>query len=370
MLDDSLKDAIAGGAAGFASSLVVAPLDVVKTRKQARKARMSVNGSSALGAVEGTLGSIQKIFINEGIPGLYRGVGPMMLGYLPSWSIYFVVYEKSKELLGVNKRSPLQQNLDSKAKAVSTIEDADPELYNFWFRQTASAIIAGAASVTFTNPIWVVKTRIVTQPHPKANPLAENVAAATNLQFRNLQTDAQSCVRRLPLFWLKRRINYNNTSDPVHFGQPTGPACSPNYKNTLDAFQKIYKYEGIKAFYRGLTPSLFGTLHVGIQFPLYEYIKSSFDDFFETQRNIHIILAATLSKITASAITYPHEVLRTRLQSLDAPTHNSMALLIRDIWRMEGWRKYYAGMGTNFLRTIPASSVTILSFEIVRDYLD
>ncbi|WBW72906.1 mitochondrial carrier, NAD Yea6 [Schizosaccharomyces osmophilus] len=369
MLDDSLKDAIAGGAAGFASSLVVAPLDVVKTRKQAQKARMSAHGASALGAMEGTLRSIQRIFTHEGIPGLYRGVGPMMLGYLPSWSIYFAVYEKSKELLGVNKRSS-QQNPNSKKGAEAMIEDADPELYNFWFRQTASAIFAGAASVTFTNPIWVVKTRIVTQSHPRTNPLADNVAAATNLQFRNLQTDAQSCKKRLPLFWLKRRININDGCNSVHSGQPTGPACYPTYKNTLDAFRKIYKYEGIKAFYRGLTPSLFGTLHVGIQFPLYEFFKKSFDDTFETQRNVHIIFAATLSKITASAITYPHEVLRTRLQSLDAPTHNSMALLIRDIWRLEGWRKYYAGMGTNFLRTIPASSVTILSFELVRDYLN
>lgn len=45
------------------------------------------------------------------------------------------------------------------------------------------------------------------------------------------------------------------------------------YRHTLDAAVTIYRTEGIRAFYRGLLPSLLGILHVAVQFPLYERLK-------------------------------------------------------------------------------------------------
>lgn len=50
------------------------------------------------------------------------------------------------------------------------------------------------------------------------------------------------------------------------------PTIRP-YRHTGDAFVQIYKTEGLKGFYRGLLPSLFGVSHVAVQFPLYESFK-------------------------------------------------------------------------------------------------
>ena len=33
----------------------------------------------------GIAASLKRIWIEEGIRGLYRGLGPVMLGYLPTW---------------------------------------------------------------------------------------------------------------------------------------------------------------------------------------------------------------------------------------------------------------------------------------------
>jgi solute carrier family 25 folate transporter 32 len=46
------------------------------------------------------------------------------------------------------------------------------------------------------------------------------------------------------------------------------------YRHTADAIRTIYRAEGFPAFYRGLLPSLLGIAHVGVQFPMYEQLKT------------------------------------------------------------------------------------------------
>jgi hypothetical protein len=57
-----------------------------------------------------------------------------------------------------------------------------------------------------------------------------------------------------------------------HRGQ-TQSRSETRYRHTLDAAITIYRSEGIRAFYRGLLPSLLGITHVAVQFPLYEKLK-------------------------------------------------------------------------------------------------
>lgn len=74
-------------------------------------------------------------------------------------------------------------------------------------------------------------------------------------------------------------------------------------------------------------PSLFGVSHVAVQFPLYEAFKSYVKEQRRSNSNLlsseedpddlpaSIILACSSSaKMIASVMTYPHEVLRTRMQ--------------------------------------------------------
>ena len=161
----------------------------------------------------------------------------------------------------------------------------------------------------------------------------------------------------------------------------------------------MYTSEGILSFYSGLTPALLGLTHVAVQFPAYEFLKTKFtgrpmgaiqtEAGDKTYRQMLGVLCATiLSKIMASSATYPHEVIRTRLQTqrrpvageqylqgLDitsegpkpapsqAPKYSGVIHTFRTILREEGWRAFYAGMGTNMMRAVPAATVTMCTYE-------
>lgn len=133
LIPPQLHSMVAGAGAGLISSIATCPLDVVKTTLQAQsRARGDKN-------YEGVTKTVVRIYRQSGLRGFYRGLGPTIGGYLPTWAIYFTVYDFAKDRL---RRVPL---------AV-----AHPDLSH-----VAAAMTAGATGTILTNPLWVVKTRFM-----------------------------------------------------------------------------------------------------------------------------------------------------------------------------------------------------------------
>lgn len=84
----------AGAGAGLVSSIVTCPLDVVKTRLQAQAASVNHKDYQTVEMI------IKDIWRSGGFRGFYRGLGPTLAGYLPTWGIYFTVYDMVKDKLG------------------------------------------------------------------------------------------------------------------------------------------------------------------------------------------------------------------------------------------------------------------------------
>lgn len=213
---------------------------------------------------------------------------------------------------------------------------------------------AGIASAIVTNPIWVVKTRLMVPLLPL--PSVSSLSMDSDRQTQSVNT-------------------------PLH------------YHSALDCVVRIMKEEGPRTFYSGLVPSLIGVSHVVVQFPALEYLKHVLappdwppPDHQQTSSPerrpkplplpMHrLILAIIISKALASGATYPHEVLRTRLQNqrggISNPNAKYKGLLhaFRTVIREEGARGLYGGFGVNLVRTVPSSLVTILGFEAVRSWL-
>lgn len=93
-------NAISGAVGGFTSGVVTCPLDVIKTKLQAQGGFNPVAKGRHVGnprLYKGLLGTANMIWQEEGFRGMYRGLGPIVFGYLPTWAVWFTVYNKSKE---------------------------------------------------------------------------------------------------------------------------------------------------------------------------------------------------------------------------------------------------------------------------------
>lgn len=124
MSNGVLANSIAGLVAGGISTIAMHPLDLVKTR-------MQVAGGK-------TTTLLRLIYKEHGVAGLYRGIGTNLFGGTLAWGFYFGWYGQIKNWIGGDR-----------------VHLSGGE-YLF------SAAAAGLLTSICTNPIWVVKTRMLT----------------------------------------------------------------------------------------------------------------------------------------------------------------------------------------------------------------
>jgi solute carrier family 25 folate transporter 32 len=93
-------NSLCGAAAGVASGIITCPLDVIKTKLQAQgsfRHQQHLQGAPTSSLVyRGLVGTARTIIRQDGLKGMYRGLGPMILGYLPTWAVYMSIYDIAK----------------------------------------------------------------------------------------------------------------------------------------------------------------------------------------------------------------------------------------------------------------------------------
>ena len=281
----------------------------------------------------GTVHAFRTVVRREGALGLYSGLTPALVGSTVAGGVYFSCYNNAKARY---QRAYDTHELPSYLHLISAAE-------------------AGLVVSLATNPIWVVKTRLQLQSRAPA-------AAAAK----------------------------------------TAP---PPYRGFIDALTQIARAEGVAGLYKGLSPSLFLVSHGALQFTAYERLKriavharasasTSTDARADAEPSaFECAWLGVASKLFASAITYPSQVVRARMQqrggaeggagaatatgaksgSGSSPgaggRYVGFAQSLGEILRREGAAGLYKGMVPNVLRTLPSSGVTFLVYESTRSML-
>lgn len=278
---------VAGISGGVTSTLILHPLDLIKIRFAVNDGR-----TTTIPQYRGLGSAFTTIFRQEGFRGLYKGVTPNVWGSGSSWGLYFMFYNTIKTFIqGGNTALPLGPAMHMLAAAE-----------------------AGALTLVFTNPLWVVKTRLC------------------------LQYDAAD----------SKTVKYNGM---------------------LHGLTHIYKQEGIRGLYKGFIPGMLGVSHGAIQFMTYEELKNFYNEYRKLPIDTRLatteyLTFAAISKLIAAAATYPYQVVRARLQD-HHHNYNGSWDCIKQIWRHERGRGFYKGLQPNLVRVVPATMLTILTYEKV-----
>lgn len=144
------------------------------------------------------------------------------------------------------------------------------------------------------------------------------------------------------------------------------------YSSIADAVYKIYVGEGIRAFYRGYIPNILGIIpYAGIDLAVYETLKKK---YFKTHSSDEqpgfwtLLACGSTSSTLGQMCSYPLALVRTRLQaqvihpSMD-PSTVTMSGVFKTILEKEGIFGLYRGITPNFIKAIPAVSISYVTYE-------
>jgi len=154
------------------------------------------------------------------------------------------------------------------------------------------------------------------------------------------------------------------------------------FKGVFDCAAKLFRAEGLKVFYKGYWPNLFGIIpYAGIDLAVYETVKRKMTDNYVSEGKspnaLMLLSCGTFSSCCGQLAAYPLALVRTKLQSqagigakLSLPYEQTHTLgLLRYIVRTEGVKGLYRGIVPNFCKVAPAVSISYLVYERTRGFL-
>ncbi|XP_054466345.1 calcium-binding mitochondrial carrier protein SCaMC-2-A [Anoplopoma fimbria] len=149
------------------------------------------------------------------------------------------------------------------------------------------------------------------------------------------------------------------------------------FSGIADCAKQIFRREGLGAFYKGYVPNMLGIIpYAGIDLAVYETLKNHYLLHYGTNSSdpgVLVLLACgTVSSTCGQLASYPLALVRTRMQAqaaIGGSQQVTMSGLFRQILQTEGPTGLYRGLAPNFLKVIPAVSISYVVYEHLKTHL-
>ncbi|KAG0198860.1 mitochondrial aspartate-glutamate transporter agc1 [Mortierella sp. NVP41] len=293
---------------GAVGATVVYPIDLVKTRMQNQR-------SKVVGELlyKNSIDCFNKVVKNEGVLGLYRGLGPQLVGVAPEKAIKLTMNDL------------VRRYLTDKSGNITFVEEL------------IAGGVAGGSQVVFTNPLEIVKIRLQVAGEVAksldAGPRPGAMTIVRMLGIVGLYKGVSACLLRdipfsaiyFPVYaHLKKDVFKEGPEHKLTIGQllisgavagmPAAYFTTPadviktrlqvvakkrqsSYSGIADAARKIYAEKGFRAFFKRGPARIFrSSPQFGTTLMVYEVLQRAFP-FDGPKETAQHALAHTLAQV-------------------------------------------------------------------------
>ncbi|OAL22704.1 hypothetical protein AYO20_11156 [Fonsecaea nubica] len=147
--------------------------------------------------------------------------------------------------------------------------------------------------------------------------------------------------------------------------QIINPAAGGLYTGLSHAVSTIYRIEGLRTLWRGVTSVIVGAgpAHA-VYFGTYEVVKE-FAGGNKADGKHHPLAAAAsgaCATIASDALMNPFDVIKQRMQ-VHGSTYRSISQCARSVWRAEGLSAFYVSYPTTLCMTVPFTATQFMAYE-------
>lgn len=311
---EPVDHALSGSVSSMAVFALLYPLDVARTRQQARCSTDDSTGDkrSSTGVVA--------IFEHEGVHGLYAGLSANIVSIGVSQALYFFFYEMIKDIVvAATNRRRRRRRLTATTRT-TLLQDL------------FIAFVSGMINATVTCPMWVAATRLK--------------LASLKQRRRGLRSHKES-----------------GEEDSTDTGGDNGPTFARSLVDVVRSGDA----------WKGLGPSLILCSNPALQYGIYEQLKQQLLFAWAKRRPgrvagevlnpVPAFVIGAIAKTVATIFTYPLQLVQTRTR--EEGFQGGMWEAFRALIAESGMQiaPYFRGMNSKLIMTVLNASLMFMTKE-------
>ncbi|CAK4077933.1 unnamed protein product [Aphanomyces euteiches] len=170
-----------------------------------------------------------------------------------------------------------------------------------------------------------------------------------------------ACVLTYPLDFIRTRLSGKIES-------------KASYTGMLNAFTTIVRTEGFASLFRGMGPTLVGSIpYEGIKFGSYDIFRAFLPKDTDPGSDfVGKMICGGGAGMTATILTYPNDTVRRRMQMQgngEKRLYKHAIDCYIKLYRLEGLASFYRGLTPTLVRAMPNMGIQFACYEVFRSWL-